>query len=87
MRKFASITAMENTYTPAIVRLVKHHGGTVKLSRKMGGKPVYQEIQRWVRRGYVAPVHLFALKPFLPRGIKLSDLHQDKVRALAEADA
>lgn len=69
--------------SPAIVRLVNHHGGPVALSAKLGGTPVYQEIQRWVRRGWASPMHLFKLKPLLPRGMKLEDLGADRERAKA----
>lgn len=74
-----------NPETPAIVRLVEHHGGPVALSTKMGGTPVYQEIQRWVQRGWASPMHLFKLKPHLPRGMKLEHLDADRARANAEA--
>lgn len=69
--------------SPAIVRLVEHHGGPVALSTKLGGTPVYQEIQRWVQRGWASPMHLFKLKPLLPRGIRLEDLDADRERARA----
>lgn len=68
---------------PAIVRLVHHHGGPVALSSKLGGTPVYQEIQRWVRRGWASPMHLFKLKPLLPRGIRFEELDADRERARA----
>ena len=63
---------------PAIVRLVAHHGGPVATSQKLGGRPVYQEVQRWVRRGWASPMHIFRLKPLLMRGMKVEDLHQDR---------
>lgn len=72
----------------AIARLVKHHDGPTKLSKKLGGKPPYQEIQRWTSRGWASPMHLMKLKPLLPRGITLGDLYEDRVRAkAAEAGA
>lgn len=70
---------------PAIARLVKKAGGPAALSNALGGKPVYQEIQRWVRRGYCSHIHVFRLKPFLPRGMKLEDLGADRERAKAQA--
>jgi hypothetical protein len=76
---------MPKHHPPAIVRLVEHHGGPVALSEKLGGRPVYQEISRWLRRGWASPMHIFKLKPLLPRGIKLEDLDADRERASAEA--
>ena len=63
---------------PAIARLVAHHNGPVALSTLLGGVPVYQEIQRWVKRGWASPMHLFKLEPHLPPGMELRDLHHDR---------
>jgi hypothetical protein len=74
------------TKPPAIVRLVEHHKGPVALSALLGGVPVYQEIQRWVRRGWASPMHLFRLEPHLPPGMELRELHLDReVAAQREA--
>jgi hypothetical protein len=67
--------------TSAIKKLVDHAGGPVELSRKLNGVPAYQEIQRWVKRGWASPMHLFRLEPHLPRGMKLRDLNKDRETA------
>lgn len=64
-----------------IKRLVDHNGGPVALSTKLGGRPVHQEIARWVARGWASPHHIFTLEPFLPPGMKVRDLADDKDRA------
>lgn len=69
---------MNSPHTPAIVRLVKHHGGASKVSQLLGGKPVYQEVQRWVVRGWASPMHILALKPLLLDGMTVEDLHLDR---------
>lgn len=69
---------METDQTPAIVRLVKHHGGASKVSQMLGGKPVYQEIQRWLGRGWASPMHILSLKPLLLDGMTVEDLHRDR---------
>jgi hypothetical protein len=66
---------------PAIARLVAHNGGPVALCKKLGGYPVYQEISRWLARGWASPHHLFRLEPFMPRGMKVRDLAADRERA------
>lgn len=76
---------MEQANQPAIVRLVAHYGGPTELSRRLGGTPVYQEIQRWVARGWASPMHILRLEPLLLRGMKLRDLHEDRARAKTEA--
>ncbi len=63
---------------PAISRLVAHNGGPVALSQKLGGSPVYQEIARWVKRGWASPGRIFDLEPFMPRGMKVRDLNNDR---------
>lgn len=60
----------------AIARLVAHHGGPTAFAAKLDGF-AYQEIQRWAKRGWAPPKHFMVLEPFLPRGIKLRDLHED----------
>lgn len=70
----------------AIERVVAHYGSLAALSRAMGGKPAYQEIQRWVNRKYASPKYIRRLEPFLPRGVKVRDLLDDLERAtVAEA--
>lgn len=66
---------------PAITLLVEHHGGPSRLSRALGGRPRYQEIQRWMQRGWAASKHIFDLEAYLPPGVTLRDLHQDRVLA------
>lgn len=79
--------AMEKHPDSAIARLVAHHGSTTEVSRKLNGTPVYQEVQRWVRRGWASPMHIFRLKPLLPKGMKLEDLDADRERNSVKADA
>lgn len=74
---------METT-TPAITRLVEHLKGPAKVSQLLGGKPVYQEIQRWVSRGWASPMHILALEPHLPPGMTIRDLYADRTRQRAE---
>lgn len=76
---------MEAQNTPAIVRLVRHHGGASKVSQMLGGKPFYQEIQRWLGRGWASPMHILALKPLLLEGMTLEDLHADRETARPRA--
>lgn len=71
---------MSNPKAPAICRLVEHNEGPVSLSRRLGGKPVYQEIQRWVARGWASPMHILALKPLAPPGVTIEDLYADRNR-------
>jgi uncharacterized membrane protein YdjX (TVP38/TMEM64 family) len=75
---------MDDAHDSAIARLVAHNGGPTEVSRLLGGVPAYQEIQRWVRRGWASPMHIFRLKPLLPRGTKLEDLNADRDRVLKE---
>lgn len=72
---------MDTTHTPAISKLVAAQGGPVALSQKLGGTPAYQEIQRWLKRGWASPMHIFRLAPFLPEGVALADLDQDRAVA------
>lgn len=74
---------MKQQHSSAIAKLVAHHKGPTAVSVKLGGTPVYQEVQRWVRRGWASPMHIFRLKPLLPRGMKLEDLNADRERANA----
>jgi hypothetical protein len=78
---------MSSQRQSAIARLVDHHDGPTALSRKLGGRPQYQQIQAWVKRGWASPMHIFRLKPLLPRGIKLEDLYQDRMHADSEQEA
>lgn len=72
---------MEKPTEPAIAKLVAHQGGPVALSQKLGGSPVYQEIQRWLKRGWASPMHIFRLEPFMPPGMKVRDLNNDRAAA------
>ena len=74
---------MEHTTAPAIARLVEHHKGPTKVSQLLGGKPVYQEIQRWVSRGWASPMHIVALEPLMPPGMTIHDLYVDRTRSRA----
>lgn len=63
---------------PAIVRLVEHYHGPVALADRLGEGIVYQEVQRWVRRGWAAPKHFLRLLPLAePIGIRIADLYAD----------
>lgn len=78
------LPGMEQTTHSSIERLVRHHGGPTAVARALGNVPVYQEVQRWVVRGWASPMHIFRLKPLLPRGMKLEDLAADRIRVKAE---
>lgn len=71
------LQSMNASKQPAIARLVAHNGGTTAVSKKLGGSPVYQEIQRWVARGWASPKHIFRLEPLLPKGMTVRDLYSD----------
>ena len=73
---------MDHKPDSAIARIVQHHGGPTATSQLLGGTPVYQEIQRWVRRGWASPMHIFRLKPLLLRGMKVDDLAADRLKAV-----
>jgi hypothetical protein len=68
---------MSTPNQPAICRLVAHHEGPAAVSQKLGGSPVYQEIQRWVKRGWASPKHIFRLEPLLLEGMTVRDLYED----------
>lgn len=72
-----------STAKSAIQRVVDHLEGPAATSRALGGVPVYQEIQRWLARGWASPHHIFRLEPFLPIGVTVRDLFDDKARAKA----
>lgn len=65
----------------AIARLVAHHGGLTKFSSKLDKRPAYQEVQRWLRRGWASPAHIFRLEPLLPEGMSVRDLYLDREAA------
>lgn len=67
---------------PAICRLVKHHGGPVATAKAVD--VAYQEVQRWVRRGWASPMHILRLEPLLLPGMTIRDLHADRQAAAAE---
>lgn len=75
---------MEQRTETAIGRLVIHHGGPAAVSKLLGGSPVYQEVQRWVRRGWASPMQIFRLEPLLPDGMTVRDLYADREAATAE---
>lgn len=78
--------AMDKPRDSAIAKLVAHHGGPVALSRLLGDSPAYQQIQWWVRRGWASPMHIFRLEPFMPRGMKVRDLNNDRTSATADSE-
>ncbi len=76
---------MDNIDDSAIARLVRHHGGPVATARLLGDSFPYQEIQRWLRRGWASPMHILRLKPHLPKGMRVEDLYVDRGKAKAAA--
>jgi hypothetical protein len=60
-----------------IAQLVALQGGPAEVARKMGDIVHYQEVQRWVKRGWGAPKYFLRLEKMLPKGKKLRDLHGD----------
>jgi len=70
-----------NTNKPAISRLVEAHNGPTALARLVSTaetKVPYQEVQRWVKRGWASPFHFKALEAHLTQDITLDDLHHDR---------
>ncbi|MBB3010675.1 hypothetical protein [Cupriavidus alkaliphilus] len=61
----------------AIEKLVEFNGGPVAVARALGGAVAYQEVQRWVKRGYGAPKHFQRLATLLPPGMTINDLFAD----------
>ena len=78
---------MDQEPDSAIRRLVAHHGGPTAVSKALGGVPVYQEVQRWVRRGWASPMHIFRLAPLLIDGLSLEDIDSDRERFSAKVSA
>lgn len=76
---------METDHRPAIVQLIEHLGGFAAASQALGGRPVYQEIQRWAARGWASPMHIMSLKPLLPKGMTVDDLFADRMQAKSAA--
>ena len=73
---------------PAITRLVEHNGGFAETARRMGGKPpAWQEVQRWVDRGWASQLYLLHLEPLMPKGMTLHDLMRDRAAAKAAVAA
>jgi hypothetical protein len=72
---------MDNEPKSAIAKLVAHHGGPTEVSRLMGGTPAYQEVQRWVKRGWASSKHIFRLEPLLLDGMTVRDLNADRERS------
>ncbi|MDE4918310.1 P2-related tail formation protein [Cupriavidus metallidurans] len=61
----------------AIERLVELNGGPVAVARALDDVVAYQEVQRWVKRGYGAPKHFQRLVALLPQGMAIDDLFAD----------
>ena len=69
----------------AILRLVEHHGGPTATARKLGDAFPYQEVQRWVSRGWASPMHVLKLMTLAHElGITESQLLADRDMAKAE---
>jgi hypothetical protein len=73
--------AVMNAPTSHIRQVVDHIGGPVATSKALGGVPAYQEVSRWVERGWASPHHIFRLEPLLPAGVTVRDLFADKEAA------
>lgn len=69
---------MDTEKRSAIARVVERAGGPVALGRELGLH--YQEVQRWVRRGWCSHLHVFRLRPWLPRGVRVEDLISERGR-------
>lgn len=77
----------------AITRVVDHHGGPVALAlamnarlktakQLMSSERIFrQQIEQWVERGWASPTRFQELAPFLPDGITVADLYEDRKRA------
>lgn len=78
---------MEKAHTPTIRRLVEHHGGPAAFARKLAEGFPYQEVQRWVKRGWASPMHALKIEPLLLPGMTIRDLHVDKDKAEGSAEA
>lgn len=74
------LVRMEREHESAIAKVVAHNGGPVALARELGENLAYQEVQRWVRRGWASPMHILRLKPLLPAQITVDDLFADRAR-------
>lgn len=76
---FCCVTSpMSKKRISAISRLVEHNGGPTAVARFLGNVPVYQEVSRWVQRGWASPTHLFRLEPFMPADMTVRDLFDDR---------
>lgn len=67
---------MSQPRTPAIRRLVDHHGGLSAFTRLVDGLH-YQEVQRWLARDWASPKQFLRLEPLLPKGMSIRDLYAD----------
>jgi hypothetical protein len=66
---------MSNVPTESfIARAVAHIGGPVATAEALGGAVAYQEVQRWVARGWASPHHALSLEKHLPKGVTLRNL-------------
>lgn len=72
---------MTTDASSAIARLVAHNHGPTRLSKLLGEKPAYQAIQQWVSRGWASPMHIMDLEPFMPPGMTVRELYDDRRRA------
>ena len=61
----------------AIERLVTANCGPVAVARALNDVVAYQEVQRWVKRGYAAPKHFQRLAALLPGEMTIDDLFAD----------
>ena len=59
--------------------LVEQNNGPVEVARLLGDAVAYQEVQRWVRRGWANPKYALRLEPLLLKKskLKLRDLLAD----------
>jgi hypothetical protein len=77
---------MSDPSKSAIARLIEQLDGPTAVSALLENTPVYQEIQRWVKRGWAAPKHFLRLEALAKsKKIKVTvrDLYADIERAKA----
>ena len=72
-----------------IARVVAHNQGPVALSRVLTAKtgkatrPSYQQISKWVSRGWASPRYLDLLEPLLPEDVTRDDLAKECLAQLS----
>jgi len=76
---------MATQNTPAIQRLIDHVGSPTELARVLSERRASrlppQNVFAWRRRGWASPVYLLELEPFMPPGMTLRELADDRLVA------